>query len=107
METNASVQLVIHVLKGLSVDETTMKHIITEVGHEKLMTTTKMPDAVKFSLVEHIVTRINHVGDNIIQDYDLDIDYSKTVNASNFELDERELENAIELAIDETFGCDE
>lgn len=98
MENKAVIAAVVALLKGIEVDGETMEYIIKEVHMEeqmkKQLSAVQVPDHVLNELAADIAIDIDNEGIDIIDDYDLDMNY-REVSINNIDYNRRRIEDIV------------
>lgn len=98
MKNEAVIAAVVALLKGIEVDGETMEYIIKEVYMEeqmkKQLSTVQVPDHVLIQLAADIANDIDCEGTDIIEDYDLDMNY-REVSINSIDYNRRRIEDIV------------
>lgn len=98
MKNEAVIAAVVALLKGIEVDGETMEYIIKEVYMEeqmkKQLSVVQVPDHVLIQLAADIACDIDCEGTDIIDDYDLDMNY-REVSINSIDYNRRRIEDIV------------
>ena len=98
MKNEAVIAAVVALLKGIEVDGETMEYIIKEVYMEeqmkKQLSAVQVPDHVLIQLAADIANDIDCEGTDIIDDYDLDMNY-REVSINSIDYNRRRIEDIV------------